>query len=81
VLPLWSPVVVWLICAVTDAVCVSPVAFTAFSATIAMLSAVALDCVIEHSCVTPVVLMHLATFGVLAAATWTTAQLALVQWK
>jgi hypothetical protein len=37
---------------------------------------------IEHDCVIPVVLIHLATFVVLAAAaTWTTAQLALVHWN
>jgi hypothetical protein len=54
----------------------------ATSTTIAWLFASVLDWLIEHDCVMPVVLMHLASFVTLAtAATWTTAQLAVVHWK
>jgi hypothetical protein len=61
---------------------VRPVLLVAISTTIAWFSASVLDWVIEHDCVIPVVLIHLATFVVLAAAaTWTTAQLAPVHWK
>jgi uncharacterized membrane protein len=61
---------------------VSPVALLAVSTTTAWLFAVALDWVIEHDCVMPVVLMQFAVFvASVAAAVWTTAQREVAHWK
>jgi hypothetical protein len=63
-----APVACCVIEAEDEAVWVSPENFPAFSYTTAVLDAVALLWLIEHDCVSPVVLMHTARFFIGAEA-------------